>query len=489
MLLFLSFVIATVFFLSFAWKLKQHKFCEIQSAPCVPVLGTSLYFEREGYKFFRQIRNWSKEKKIYVMWFFFHPLLWIGEIESAEIILKSQEILSKSFIYNFLHPWLGTGLLTSTHQKWKSRRRALTPSFHFNILNQFESVFLKQAKIMVKKLQAYASNGESFDAQVPVSLATLDIICETAMGVSANAQNKHDSEYVNAINAVNKIIQRRQKAPWLWPDFIYWTTSEGKIFKEKLNILHSFTTDVINNKIQARKTNKENDGDGTKAFMDMLLDLYEKDKIDIDGIREEVDTFMFEGHDTTAAGLSWTLYMLGLNPEIQKKLHNEIDQANVDDDDGGDTNVVEKIKGLKYLEYVMKEGLRLHPPVAAFGRTLEKDEVIKGVSIPKGTDVVIDVLALHTDPLHWDDPLKFNPDRFSEEKFAKRNAYCYVPFSAGPRNCIGQKFAMLEEKVLLYHIMLNFEIEATQKESDILGSFELIHKSSNGLLIKLKSRK
>ena len=222
----------------------------------------------------------------------------------------------------------------------------------------------------------------------------------------------------------------------------------------------------------------------------MLLDLYEKDKIDIDGIREEVDTFMFEGHDTTAAGLSWTLYMLGLNPEIQKKLHNEIDQANVDDDDDdGDTNVVEKIKGLKYLEYVMKEGLRLHPPVAAFGRTLEKDEVIKGVSIPKGTDVVIDVLALHTDPLHWDDPLKFNPDRFSEEKFAKRNAYCYVPFSAGPRNCIGQKFAMLEEKVLLYHIMLNFEIEATQKESDILGSFELIHKSSNGLLIKLKSRK
>lgn len=97
-------------------------------------------------------------------------------------------------------------------------------------------------------------------------------------------------------------------------------------------------------------------------------------------------------------------------------------------------------------------------------------------------------MSLHTNPAYWDEPFTFNPDRFSEEKFAKRNPYCYVPFSAGPRNCIGQKFAMLEEKVLLYHIVLNFEIEATQKESDVHPCFEIIHKSVNGLNVKLTQR-
>jgi len=203
----------------------------------------------------------------------------------------------------------------------------------------------------------------------------------------------------------------------------------------------------------------------------------------VEGIREEVDTFMFEGHDTTAAGLSWTLYMLGLNPEVQEKLHAEIDESTATDGD-----LVEKIKGLKYLEYVLKEGLRLHPPVTGFGRNLECDTVIEGINFPKGTSLIIDTISLHTNPEYWDEPLKFNPDRFSDEKFLKRNPYCYVPFSAGPRNCIGQKFAMLEEKILLYHVMLNFKIESVQNEEDVLASMALIHKSDNGLNVKLTSR-
>ena len=481
-----STIVATIIFIGALWKLKASRYKGLKIfSPYLPIFGSMFRLETDSHNFYKQMREAVvSHGYTFIIWLGFVPFVWVGDAENAETILKSQKNITKAFSYNFLHPWLGTGLLTSTHQKWKSRRRALTPSFHFNILNQFESVFLKQAKIMIEKLQPHATSGEPFDAQVPVSLATLDIICETAMGVSVNAQSQKDSEYVNAINVGNKLVQFRQKTPWLWWDFIYWNTSQGKLFKEKLNILHSFTTKVINNKIQARKTNKKDDGNGIKAFMDMLLDLYEKDEIDIDGIREEVDTFMFEGHDTTAAGLSWTLYMLGLYPEVQKKLHKEIDEASVDDE----SNIVETIKSLKYLEYVMKEGLRLHPPVPIIGRELEEDTPIKGVVVPKGTALAIDTIALHTNPAHWDDPLKFNPDRFAEEKFVIRNPYCYVPFSAGPRNCIGQKFAMLEEKILLYHIMLNFEIEAAQKEMDVHACIDIIHKSENGLKVKLKRR-
>ena len=220
-----------------------------------------------------------------------------------------------------------TGLMTATNDKWRNRRRAITPTFHFTILNDFQKVFVKQAQILVEKLKKVADTDEMIDVQVPVSLATLDIICETAMGVSINSQSDSESEYVNAINLANKELHIRQRCPWLWPDFIYTKTTRGKRFSRVLDILHGFTAKIINEKIKERKEKQAQSifsGGKTKAFMDLLLDLYEKGEIDVEGIREEVDTFMFEGHDTTAAGLSWTLYMLGLYPDVQKKLHKEL---------------------------------------------------------------------------------------------------------------------------------------------------------------------
>ncbi|XP_066911192.1 cytochrome P450 4V2-like [Clytia hemisphaerica] len=485
MLLIFGVVLLLIFsILMLFWKMKISRFEGLKMAPYYPIIGSCLHLETEAHKFFKQIRKYAVDNDYcFVLWFFFHPALWVAKVEGAELVLKSQEIITKSYLYHTLHPWLGTGLLTSTHQKWKSRRRAITPSFHFTILNDFQKIFIKQSQILVQNLKSYAVTGEAFDAQIPVSLATLDIICETAMGVSVNAQDHAESEYVNAINAGSKLLQQRQKSPWLWPEPIYWITSQGKQFKEHLRVLHSFTANVINDNIKARQSGAESAGRKTKAFMDMLLDLYEKGEIDIEGIREEVDTFMFEGHDTTAAGLSWTLFQLGLNPKIQQKLHEEIDKVADKEED-----LVEKIRGIKYLEYVVKEGLRLHPPVAVFARELEQDTKIYNVSIPKGTTLMIDAISLHTNPEYWDEPEKFNPDRFSDEKYVKRNPYCYIPFSAGPRNCIGQKFAMLEEKILLYHVMLNYEVKTAQKMEDVAACFELIHKSENGLQIQLKKR-
>ncbi|XP_066920606.1 cytochrome P450 4V2-like [Clytia hemisphaerica] len=480
----LTFLVTLITTLYIIWRINIAKFVGIKIAPQhYPIVGSCFHIETEAPKFFKQLRDWVPlNGYLFVIWLFWYPFVWIGKVEVAEAVLKSQDIITKSLVYDFLHPWFGTGLLTSTHQKWKVRRRAITPSFHFNILNEFQKIFITQAEVLAEKFRILADSGESFDVQIPVGLAALDIICETAMGVTINAQSDADSEYVNAINAGNKLLQERQKYPWLWPDFIYWKTGSGKFFREKLNILQGFTTNVINDKVKERGSDQAAEKKA-KAFMDMLLDLYEKNEIDIEGIREEVDTFMFEGHDTTAAGLSWTLFMLGLYPEIQQKLHNEIDK--VADQEG---DLVEKIKSIKYLEYVIKEGLRLHPPVMVYARVLEKAGQIDGITMPKGTQLVIDAFSLHTNPEYWDEPMKFNPERFSEEKYVKRNPYCYVPFSAGPRNCIGQKFAMLEEKVLLYHVLLNFEVVAMQKEEDVAACFEIIHKSENGLMVKLKHR-
>ena len=275
------------------------------------------------------------------------------------------------------------------------------------------------------------------------------------------------------------------KQPWLWFSLTYHYTSSGKKYYNSLKTLKDFTVGVINKRIVSRTLSKENENHDVKNkfFLDMLLDAYDKGEIDVDGIREEVDTFMFEGHDSTASALSWTLYLIGRHPEVQKKLHAEIDNASVSE------NLFDKIRNMKYLEYVIKESLRLYPPIPFYARVLEKDTLIDGHVFPKGAAVVIDVISIHTNPEDWDDPLSFNPDRFGEEKCLKRKPYTYLPFSAGPRNCIGQKFAMLEEKIFVYFILSNFQINSVQDDKDVEEYCPLIHASANGLYIEFHNRK
>jgi len=483
MILVCSLTFSLVFgILYYIWIQRAKAFAHINKAPYWPIVGSIFHARTDPHEFYKQLIEFATQNNyLYVGWILYTPILFAGTTDYVEFVLSSREHLTKSFFYRFLNSWLGTGLLTSDGEKWRKRRKLITPSFHFSILNQFELIFFKKVSILVSKFKTLAEKGDPFDVQVPISLATLDVICESAMGVDINAQSETQSEYVAAVNFAISEQQTRQKLPWLHPEITYPYTPNGRRYFKNLKILQDFTTKVINDKVKNRKNNsKDVDGD-KQIFLDMLLDQYEKGEIDIDGIREEVDTFMFEGHDTTASGLSWTLYCLGRNLDVQKKLQAEIDE----NEDTGDLN---KIKSLKYLECVIKEGLRLHPPVTFYARDLQRDTMIEGKVIPKGTMIIIDTFSLHTNPQYWDEPLVFKPERFLTDGFSKRNPYCYVPFSAGPRNCVGQRFAMLESKITIYHILRDFHIRSVQSEDEVESCFEIIHKSRNGLNIKLIPR-
>ena len=467
------------------WKNHTGRLSFIPGPPTVPLLGNALMRHRDPRKSFKKLQEFSRlYNGLYVLWMAYKPVVITGRLTYAEAILSSKESLSKSFDYKFLQEWLGTGLLTSSGQKWKSRRRAITPTFHFAILKEFVCIFEKQSKRLVEKFRETADTGEAIDVQVPVSLATLDVICETSMGVHINAQYASKSEYVEALHSMKHELIVRAKQPWLWFPLTYPYTSSGKKYYNSLKTIKDFTVRVINKRIDIRKLSKEDENnDGKKFFLDMLLDAYDKGEIDVDGIREEVDTFMVAGHDTTASALSWALYLIGRHAEVQKKLHSEIDSAPVSE------NLLDKIRNMKYLEYVIKESLRLYPPAPFYSRVLDKDTQIDGHVLPKGTNLHLDVIGIHTNPEYWNDPLSFNPDRFGDEKFCKRNPYTYIPFSAGPRNCIGQKFAMLEEKVFIYFILSNFQINSVQDEKHVETYCSLILASANGLYVEFQNRK
>ncbi|XP_069937623.1 cytochrome P450 4c3 [Cherax quadricarinatus] len=478
---------------------RQRKIWLIEQIPGpkgLPILGNALDVNVEPRELFKKICGFCDFGNVARIWLGQVPYCLVSEAANAEVILSSQKHLDKSRDYNFLHPWLGSGLLTSTGSKWHSRRKLLTPAFHFKILEDFVEVFNNQSNKMVQKLQQKA-DGKPFDIFPFVTLCTLDIICETAMGCNINAQDNSDSDYVKAVYRIGALVQLRQARPWLQPNILFRLSGYAKEHDACLKILHKYSCDAIRSRRREyleMKQKKDAASDkedviGKKkrlAFLDLLLEYSEQQTALSDNdLREEVDTFMFEGHDTTAAAINWSLYLIGCYPEIQARVDEEL-QSIFGDSDRPVT--MDDLREMKYTENCIKEALRLFPSVPFLGRDLKEEVVIDNYRIPAGTTVMVVIYCLHRDPAQFPNPEVFDPDRFLPENVSKRHPYAYIPFSAGPRNCIGQKFALMEEKILLSNILRKFRVESVTRQEDLLILGELILRPENGNTLKLTPR-
>ncbi|XP_031345430.1 cytochrome P450 4c3-like isoform X2 [Photinus pyralis] len=451
----------------------------------LPLLGNLLLFKSIADIVPVSIRVWKGIQQSFIIYLGPQPRLVVCDPKTAEFVLSSTTIIDKSYEYNFFHDWLGTGLLTSTGQKWKSQRKLLTPTFHFQILEKYMKIFNRQSNTFIDILKLKMSNGP-FDVFPCVALCTLDIICEAAMGVQIDAQKNSTSSYVLSVKEMCRIITERAFSPTKMINFMYKFTWTYQQQRKVLSILHGFTNSVIRSRkstFTGRRSNERNDEGLAKrvAFLDLLLEYDLSDET----IREEVDTFMFEGHDTTAAGISFTLYCLSKHPDVQGKVVEELRRIFYGDNNRAPT--YQDVQEMKYLEMVIKESLRLYPPVPSFSRVLTQDVPFDGSLLPKGLVLTLYPLLLHRDPTSFPDSEKFDPDRFLLENSATRSPYAYVPFSAGPRNCIGQRFAMVELKFTISKVLRNFEILPVVGHEPEL-SVEAILKSYNGLPIQLKTR-
>ena len=267
----------------------------------------------------------------------------------------------KGFDYKFLWPWLGKGLLTSTGAKWHGRRKMLTQAFHFRILEDFLDIMNNHAAILCQKLEK-ESEGVEFDIFPCIAYCALDIICETAMGCSLGAQEDTDSEYVKAVTLSTDIIYQRVMSPWLWNDYLFWSSPPGFRLKRCLKVLHGFTNSVVNEKLEqsgnlgAEQNSKGFSTNKRMAFLDLLIAASrDNNSLSTEDIREEVDTFMFEGHDTVATNMSFCLYLLATHPEAQKRCQNELDMIFGGSDRPATS---EDLLRMKYLESCIKEALR-----------------------------------------------------------------------------------------------------------------------------------
>ena len=360
---------------------------KIPGAYPLPVIGNAFDVAVPHHKFLNALKEISKRGPVVKFLLAHRPYVILTKARGFETVLSSNKYLSKGPDYIFMRPWLGLGLLTSDGNKWHSRRKMLTPTFHFKILEDFLIIMNEQSKILNDKFS-------QLDSKVPVDIfphityCALDIICESAMGKNVGAQFNSDSAYVKSIFEASDVIFHRQVSPWLWNTLIFWLHPDSRKFKKALSVLHGFTDKVIKERKEIYKKTQKNKKDTNKeddeligvkkrlAFLDMLISVSDDGKVlsDMD-IREEVDTFMFEGHDTTAANMSFSLCLLAAHKDIQKRVQDELDDIFGDDQDRAITS--EDLNKMKFLECCLKESLRLFPSVPFMTRTIWEDTVIE----------------------------------------------------------------------------------------------------------------
>ncbi|CAN7947280.1 unnamed protein product [Ixodes hexagonus] len=186
-------------------------------------------------------------------------------------------------------------------------------------------------------------------------------------------------------------------------------------------------------------------------------------------------------------GISWALFLIGHNPVEQQKLHEELDSI-FGDDTERHVNY-EDMKELGYLECVIKESQRIYPSVPFYGRLCEEPFQLGGTTLPKGTTVQVANYFLNRDPKVFPKPEEFHPERFLPENSKGRHPFAFVPFSAGPRNCIGQKFAMSEEKIIMANILRKYKLKSLTHRDEVGLVAEIVLRPKNGLRIKFIPRK
>ena len=419
--------------------------------------------EEESLKFMKYVSD--NKFKVFLLWM--GPFRPVVSIHHCSLVGKALKLPKNEEVFRLLRPWLGDGLLISKGSKWFRNRRLLTPAFHYEILSPYISVYNNCTKVLIDKWIMSAKVNDTVKLFDSISLLSLDIILQCSFSFKSDCQNTRSNPYIKAIQDIVELTANRFINPLYRIDWIYYLTPTGRKSEKLCRFVHDHSRMVIQERKKELELGKEEQNlseSQVKAkkngkyldFLDILLTARDEDgnRLTDQEIQDEVDTFMFEGHDTTTSGMSWTLYCLAKHPEHQDKVREEVRNVLM----GRDWLEYDDLKELKYTQWCIKEAMRLYPPVFVVARQTSESLELDGYKIPAGIPVNTDVRAVHRNPDTWENPDEYDPLRFHPSNVEGRHPFAYIPFSGGQRNCIGQNFALNEERVVIASIVNRFKL-------------------------------
>ncbi len=353
---------------------------------------------------------------------------------------------------------VGQGLLTSENPLWRTQRRLMQPAFHQRQVAGFGEVMVAATTALFPEWDEAAAAGRPIDIAHEMMRLTLTIITQSLFGYDISAQADGVGEAINTMITVGRPRHRT--------------------FLEAADHLDRIVYSIINARRQAPLVDQ-----GDLLSM-LLLARYEDSNEGMDDrqVRDEVMSLLIAGHETTANTLSWLWYLLAQHPGTVERLCEEYRRVLGDRlPSAGD------IRRLSDTHLVIQEGMRLYPSAWTISRRTLGDDVIGGYFIPAGSIVALSPYTMHRSPKYWENPERFDPDRFTPERSAGRPHFAYFPFGAGARQCIGNEFALMESMLIVPTILQRYRLQLVPDH--VVEPHALVTlRPRNGILVTLDRR-
>lgn len=447
-------------------------------------------------------------------------------IVARYILRENAFCYDKGVLAEILEPIMGKGLIPADLDTWKQRRKVITPGFHALFIEAMVRVFTKCSERTILKLEALIEKGDHGDKSTIVNLEeefsnlALDIIGLGVFNFDFDSVNK-ESPVIKAVYGTLFEAEHRSTfyIPYWNLPLTQWIVPRQRKFRSDLKVINDCLDDLIKN---AKETRQEADVEKLQqrdysslkdaSLLRFLVDMRGAD-VDDRQLRDDLMTMLIAGHETTAAVLTWSIFLLAQNPTKMRKAQAEIDSVLID---GAIT--AEKLKKLEYIRLIIVEALRLYPqPPLLIRRSLRPDKLPggyngakEGYEIPAGTDIFLSIYNLHRSPYFWDRPNEFEPERFTVPKKDENIEgwagfdpdrspgamypneivadFAFLPFGGGPRKCVGDQFALLESTVALALLLQKFDVELRGSPDEVeMVTGATIH-TKNGLWCRLRKR-
>ncbi|XP_063371825.1 cytochrome P450 4C1-like [Cydia amplana] len=416
---------------------------------------------------------------------------------------KAIEVVSKAcldkdeFIVKYIRAAIGNGSIFAPVNIWHPRRKINAAFFNRKNLNQLVPVFDAKSSIMADLLRAEAGGGD-FPIWRYITTFTFDTVCETALNTPINTQKNPDHCYIlHAIDECTQVLAKRMMQPWLHPDFVFKSLPVYKQYQHHLQRAYTFIEEIIQNKKEKMTAyglkDFKNNNNELSYFIDVVIQSsggVEKGYSNME-LREELLVFMVAGSDTSATAVSYTTVLLSRYPDVQDKVYQELQEVFGESDRAV---TVEDLPKLTYLEAVIKESLRLYPPVPIVVREVHGDTLLpSGTTLVNETTVVFNIWGTHRNPAYWGpDAEEFRPERFLQGPLP--HPAMFVPFSHSVRNCLGATYAMMSAKTALANVIRRHRllppagVRAADLQRPLPVKYDIMMKAVDNFTLRIEER-